>query len=53
MAEIIRVGQKKKGFINYNNHLTTNHKELPGKHFCSYISVTEIQKLPKIASKNN
>lgn len=53
MAEISRVGQNKKGFINYNNHLTINHKVLPGKCFCSYITVTEIQKLPRISSKNN
>lgn len=53
MAEISRVGQNKEGFINYNNHLAINHKVLPGKYFCSYITVTEIQKLPKISSKNN
>lgn len=53
MAEISRVGQNMKGFINYNNHLTINPKVLPGKYFCSYIAVTEIQKLPKISSKNN
>lgn len=53
MAEISRVGQNKKGFINYNNHLTINHKVLPGKYFCSYITATEIQELPKISSKND
>lgn len=53
MAEISRVEQNRKGFIKYNNHLTINHKVFPGKYFCSYIAVTEIQKLPTISSKNN